>query len=184
MSDFYILLGLDTLELIDVGYEKSPALNWGLLDHRGPVIDLALLGLGPEPMQVMLPADLLEQLYGRFADANPKGTVMVTDENYQQYAPPGLTEEDIERLVEEGELFPLITWDKTGYPLLVRYLPELLRPEVIRRLADDPELDPALLARAFAAGALPKTYGDRHWRWRPEWPAYAKAHGKDRSASS
>jgi hypothetical protein len=52
---------------------------------------------------VYLPKDLLDKLYARFALANPKGTVIVAGSQYEDYAPPDLTEAEKDRLYEEGK---------------------------------------------------------------------------------
>lgn len=186
MSYSYYLLGLDTLELIGLGDEKNAAMKWGVWDHEGPIIDLRLLGYGAEPKDVMLPKPMLEKLYKRFAEANPKGTKIVMGEGYREYAPPGLTKREISDLEEEEKLFFLLDMD-TSYsrlgdpnriPRLCEYLPELLDQETLTQLAGDPEIDQSLMNQAYRDGALSRLYGPRHKRWSPEWAAYVEAHKK------
>ena len=186
MAYFYYLVGLDTLELIRVGHEKSPAMRWGLWDHEGPVINLRPLGYGDESKFVMLPKKMLEDLYARFAAANPKGTRLVVEEGFLEFAPPGLTREKVRQLYEDEKLFPDITAD-TEYsrladpkrvPRLCKLLPELLSTETLAALANDPEIDLALMARAYKEGDLSPVYGERHKRWSPEWAAHVEAYKK------
>lgn len=183
MSHLYFLLGLDTLELIRIGSEKLAAEDWSVLDHQGPILDIYLLGYGETSRGVMLPKDLLEKLYRRFAKANPKGMVITMNEEYLQYAPPELSEDQVEHLCDEGKLFPVITMDSyslLGNPdrvsPLIGYLPELRQPEVLERLGTDPEVSLELFNQAFDEGIFPMIYGPCHWRWTPEWEAYAAAH--------
>jgi hypothetical protein len=135
MSISYNLLGLDTLELITLGPEESVAMAWGLHDFAGPVLDLLTLRAAKHLKPVYLPKDLLEKLYASFALANPKGTVIVAGSRYEDYAPPGLTEADKDRLYEEGRLFATIPGDMARYPRLRELLPELDDPAVREQLA-------------------------------------------------
>jgi hypothetical protein len=166
----FCLLGLDTLELIAVGDEKSPALSWPLMDHCGPVLHLFGLGAKKDKI-VMMPKDLLEILYQRFAALNPKGAVLVAGEGYWKYAPPGMGKEEAFRLADEGKLFQDITDDGNFYPRLREIMPELTQPDVLAHLASDPELDYQLMMRSTSSA-----YGPRHWRWLPEWAAYVEAY--------
>jgi hypothetical protein len=184
MSRCFGLLGLDTLELIEVGDEKSVARAWGLYDFAGPVLDLLTLRATKYSKQVYLPKDLLEKLYGRFALANPKGTRIVAGDEFEDYAPPGLTEEDKDRLYEEGKLFASIPGYTARYPRLRELLPELDDPAVRERLAADPALDLDLMSRAYQEGALSLEYGPRHKRWLPEWDAYVAAYKKAANGSA
>jgi hypothetical protein len=176
MSDSYSLLGLDTLERIVIGDEKSAAAGWGLWDHQGPVLNLVLLGGTPDNRWVMLSKDMLEKLYDRFAAANPKGTVLVWGQGYEKYAPPGLSRDDLERMEENGELFAPISYGEDGFRRLRELLPELTDPTVLARLATDPALDAELMDQARQEGALSDRYGPRHQRWSPEWDAYVIAY--------
>lgn len=178
MSHSFGLFGLDTLERISLGGEKSAALAWGLYDFAGPVLDLVTLRASQESKLVYLPKDLLEKLYTRFALANPKGTRIVVNEEYEAYAPPGLTEAEKESLCDEGKLFAAIPGDTARYPRLRELLPELNDPAARERLSTDPALSLKLMSRAHREGALPQKYGSRHWRWLPEWDAYVAAHKK------
>jgi hypothetical protein len=174
------LLGLDTLELVDLGHEKAASnvlRGWGLHDFGGPRLDLRDLRATKHSKLVYLPKDLLEKLYARFALANPKGTRIVTESQLDDYAPPGLTEEDEDRLHQEGKLFLQIP-GYAGYPRLRELLTELDDPAVRERLASDPALDLDLISRATLEGALPREYGPRHWRWLPQWEAYVAAYKK------
>jgi hypothetical protein len=192
MSYGYYLVGLNTLELISLGNEKSVAKNWGIWDHQGPILDLHLLGYGRDTKKVMLPKSLLERLYTRFAEANPKGASIAFGQSYLAYAPPELTEDERIHLQLEGKLFPVITMDinysRLGdpdrIPRLCQYLPELLEPATLTALACDPEIDLGLMSKARAEGALSPIYGPRHWRWSPEWAAYVEAYRKTPSAAS
>jgi hypothetical protein len=177
------LLGLDTLELITLGDEKSAALAWGLYDFAGPVLNLAILGDAKYQL-VYLPKDLLEKLYIRFALANPKGTRIVAGQQFEDYAPPGLTEEDKDRLYEDHKLFARIPGYLAGYPRLRELLPELDDPAVRERLAADPALDLELMGRAYDEGALSLEYGPRHKRWLPVWDAYVAAYKKAANGSA
>jgi hypothetical protein len=186
MSHLFNLLGVNTLEMIRLGNEKSPAKSWGLMDHEGPVIDLRQLCGRPRKL-VWLPRELLERLYQRFAETNPKGTRIVMGGEYEAYTPPGLTEEDIERLSDEGKLFNTITNDRDmnwHYPRLCELLPELKQPETLARLETDPALDVALMARAREAGAISNVYGDRHKRWSTAWQDYVTAYKKKQPAQA
>lgn len=192
MSHSYRLLGLNTFELIDLGDEKSAAMNWGILDHEGPIINLRLLGHGSESKLVRLPKALLEKLYGRFADANPDGARIVMNDSFYQYAPPGLSRVEIDEQEDAGKLFYPVTMDinyarlvdPNHIPRLCEYLPELLEPEVLAALASDPEIDLDLMNKAYAEGALSPIYGPRHKRWSPEWAAYVEAYRKTHAAAS
>lgn len=182
MGYSYDLVGLNTLELISIGNEKSPAKAWGLWDHEGPRLDLHLLRHGTETLIVMLPKDLLEKLYSRFADANPKGTAITWREEYLKYAPPELSNEEVMQLYDDEKLFPNITMsysllsNPNRNPPLLRYLPELHRPEVLERLATDPEVSAKLFSQAYEEGVFSRIYGPRHKRWSPEWAAYVEAY--------
>ena len=192
MAYGYDLLGLNTLELLGIGHEKSPAMKWGLWDHQGPTLDLWLLGYGNGPKMVMLPTDFLEKLYGRFAEANPKGTVITWRDGCLEYAPLELSKEEVMQLYDDEKLFPDIAKD-INYSLLgdpnrdaplLRYLPELRQPEVLERLATDPEASLELFSQAYEEGILSKIYGPRHKRWSPEWAAYVEAYKKAHPALS
>jgi hypothetical protein len=143
------------------------------------------LGATDYRKQVYLPKDLLEKLYASFALANPKGTRIVFGEEYEDYAPPGLTQEEKERLCEENKLFANIPGDIARYPRLRELLPELDDPAVRERLAADPALDLGLMSRAaYQEGALSLEYGPRHKRWLPEWDAYVAAYKKAANGSA
>ncbi len=173
----YCLLGLNTLDLLVVGSEKSPARSWSLMDHRGPL--LSLFGLGyPRGVYAMMPKDLLETLYERLSALNPKGTVLTVGEQYWEYVPQGMSEEEALRLAEEGKLFQNIADDGNYCPRLREIMPELTQPEVLERLASDLSLAPWLLKQALSEEALSPVYGSRHWRWWPEWEAYVDAYKK------
>lgn len=177
MSQSFGLFGLDTLERISLGDEKSVALAWGLYDFAGPILDLVTLRASKESKLVYLPKDLLEKLYTRFALANPKGTrIVVSDEYVASHTPPGLSQEEFDRLFDEGKLFAEIPGDKARYPRLRELLPELNDPAVQERLLTDPAISLALMNRAYKEGVLSLEYGPRHKRWLPEWEAYAAAH--------
>jgi hypothetical protein len=178
VSHSFDLLGLDTLELIVLGDEKSAADAWGVHDFGGPVINLAILGAATQRRLVYLPKDLLEKLYERFALANPSGTRIIIDSQFEDYAPAGLTEADKDRLYEEGKLFLGIPRGRAGHLRLRELLPELDDPIVRERLASDPALDLELMRRAYQEGALSLDYGPRHKRWLPEWDAYVAAYRK------
>jgi hypothetical protein len=120
----------------------------------GPVLDLATLEAVKHRKLVYLPKDLLEKLYARFALANPKGTRIVAGSQFEDYAPPGLTRVDKDRLYEEGKMFANILGDIAGEPRLRELLPELDDPAVLERRAADPALDFKLMARANLEGAL------------------------------
>jgi hypothetical protein len=180
----YDLLGLDTLELITLGDEKSAANAWGLYDFTGPALNLGILGAAKHRKLVYLPKDLLEKLYGRFALANPKGTRIVAGSQYENYAPPDMTEEDKDRLCEEGKLFLSIPGGRAGHLRLRELLPELDDLVVQERLASDPALDLELMRRAYREGALPLEYGPRDRRWLPEWDAYVASYKKAHPANS
>ena len=185
MAYIFYLLGLDTLELIDLGHEKSPAMEWGVFDHEGPTLNLRLLGFGKEHKTIMLPKELLEKLYGRFAAQNPKGTEIIVNEGFLKYAPPGLSPAEVSKLREDERLFLNITDSYSRLriglartPRLYELLPELLDPEVLAHLATAPEFNSSVQAKAFNEGVLSRTYGSRHWRWSPEWAAYVEAYKK------
>jgi hypothetical protein len=184
MSISYNLLGLDTLELVTLGAEKSVAMAWGLHDFAGPVLDLLTLRAAKHRKLVYLPKELLEKLYARFELVNPKGIVIVAGSQFEDYAPPDLTEADKDRLYEEGRLFARIPGHTARYPRLRGLLPELDDPAVLERLASDPALDLELMSRAYQEGALPRAYGPRDHRWLPEWDAYVAAYKKAHPANS
>ena len=176
MSMHFSLLGLNTLELISIGSEKSAALAWSLMDHEGPSLRLFLLGAHKDKV-VMMPKDLLETLYQRFAALNPKGTVIVLGQSYlSDYTPAGISKEEASRLEDEGKLFQDITSDADFYPRLREIMPELTQPDVLARLAADPEIDPALLRQAMMEGAVSNVYGARHFRWSLEWAGYVEVY--------
>jgi hypothetical protein len=94
----------------------------------------------------------------------------------RELCPPDPTEEDKDRLYDEGKLFLIIPGGRVGHLRLRELLPELDDPAVRERLASDPALDLELMSRAYQEGALPLEYGPRHQRWLPEWDAYVAAY--------
>ena len=130
------------------------------------------LGFDPSKCLFLYP-EHLKLLYDRFIAANPKGVVEILDDQEYYYAPPGLSDEQIDRLQEERKIFVdlFLTDSELGYPFARNYLPELFEPDTIQRMTHDPWLDALLLRKAKDGGAVP----DDDWataRWSPEWRAY------------
>ena len=107
----------------------------------------------------MLPRDMLETLYRRFAADNPNGTVIVCGDYHTGHIPAGMSKEEASRLEDEGKLYQDIT---IGGTRLGELMPELTQPEVLARLAGSLELDPVLLSHAARDGAVPFASAGRH----------------------
>ena len=164
------IFGIDTLETItidDDGRRTPPLETCG-----GPKIWLCDLGVSSEKLLYLYP-EHLKLLYERFKAANPKGVILGPENSFDEYAPPGLSEAELNELEEEGRIFvDLFHSDsEQGYPHARKYLPELFEPGVIDKMAADPWLDAHLLGRAIREGAAPAELGDSV-RWSPEWRAY------------
>jgi hypothetical protein len=174
------LLGLDTLELIELGegIERDP------LEMRGgPTISYDDFGGNSDKILFLRP-DHLKLLYERFKAANPKGAVIVTENGYYEHIPPGMSFEQCNKLENEGKIFLELFLDDLEHvlPRLREYLPELFEPGVIDQMAADPWLNLHLLHRAMEQGFVPMEKGDGA-RWSPEWRAYCDrliASGEDK----
>lgn len=178
MSRSYYYFGHDTLNMILVGEGRATRMNWGLMDHEGPIIHLDYLGY-PEKRYAYLPADLLALLYERFLADNPGGASLVLDEQYLPIALTHHSREELDGLYKEGKALLVINMQQNeeGYPLLKKYLPELFEPATLERLANDPWLDYLALRRAENLGAdkggiSASLHADRASRWSPEWRAH------------
>lgn len=164
------------MNMIHVGEGRGAWRSWGLMDHEGPRLRLKALGSSID-RRVFLPNDLLVLLYRRFAEANPSGTSLVSDEEYLSIALQSHSSEEIERLAEERKALQNIDlWEPSSpnYPLLRPYLPEIFEPQTLEVLADDPFLDSELLGIAEilgeeGGGIRPDLWVDRAARWSPEW---------------
>jgi len=178
VSRSYYYFGHDTLNMILVGDGRATWMNWGLMDHEGPIIHLDYLGY-PEKRYAYLPEDLLSLLYERFLADNPAGASLVLDEQYLSIALTRRPREELDALCEEKKALQVINLQQNeeGYPQLRKYLPELFEPATLERLAKDPWLDYLALRRAENIGAekggIPSNLRvDRASRWSPEWRAY------------
>jgi hypothetical protein len=166
----WVMLGLDTLETIvveDDGRQKLPLELCG-----GPKIWSTCLG-APIHKTLYLYPEQLNLLYARFKAANPKGVVLGPENSFGDYAGPGLSRHELNKLEEEGKIFVdlFLTDEEEGYPHARKYLPELFAPGVIDRMVADPWLDYFLLLEAIEEGAVPSRWGTSD-RWSPEWRAY------------
>jgi hypothetical protein len=163
------MLGLDTLERITIG-EGGGDLPLEL--REGPKVWHCDLGGNSDKLLYLYPSHL-KLLYERFKEANPKGVVSGAGDFFDAYAPPGLAAEKLDKLEEEGKIFVNIFYKdpEHGYPHARKYLPELLEPALIDRMAADPWLNVRLLDKAEKEGRVPKELGEAA-RWSPEWRAY------------
>jgi len=167
------LLGLNTLELIHVDNDYSDVFKSLPPELQlGPQIHTYYLGMKPGKSLFVYP-EHLKLLYDRFTTANPKGVVMLRDDEEYNYAPPGLIEEEVLKLDEEGKIFVdlFISDAPDGYPYARKYLPEVFEPQMLAKMEADPWLDTDLLRKVREEGIVPGRPG---WsrRWSPEWRAY------------
>src|SRR5215475_8767525 len=100
MTISYDLLGSDRAPVLR--NHTVPMPGRPLFRRRARSIRLcpSALGAAKDRKPVYLPKDLLEKLHARFSLANPKGTRIVAGSQFEDYAPPGLTREDKDRLYE------------------------------------------------------------------------------------
>jgi len=166
------LIGLDTREAVDLGTGHR---TWPLTHHRGPQFNASRVSTGgPSRPYLVLPKDLLELFYSRFAYANPSGcAVSAVDEMDTHLYLAGTPEEERRRLWDAGE----VGWEGFDWRIpphgrdpIRRYLPELFEPTVLQRILDDPRLD-----MSRKAPRAPANYEDywqdrsRHYRWSDWW---------------
>jgi hypothetical protein len=164
------MFGLDTLEAISISEDWRAKLP--LEFYAGPKIWPSYLGKDSDKTLFLYP-EHLKLLYERFRIANPKGVVFGPANSFDEYAPPGLSEDELNRLEADRKIFvkPFSTdWDR-GYPHARKYLPELFEPTVINKMDADPWLNVHLLGQAEREGIVPRELGDLA-RWSPEWRAY------------
>ncbi len=163
------MLGLDTLETIDVGEGRS---ELPLEMRAGPKVWHCELGGDSNKLFYLYP-EHLKLLYDRFKQANPKGVVFGPENSFDEYAPPGLTKREMDKLQEDRKIFVslFLTDEGSGYPHARKYLPELFEPGTIDKMAADPWLNVHLLGEAIKTGDVPAGSGDSS-RWSPEWRAY------------
>jgi hypothetical protein len=164
------MFGRNTFETImidDDGRTIRPIETCG-----GPKIWACWLGMVSDKLLYHYP-EHLRLLYDRFSKANPTGVVLGPEFSFDEYAPAGLTEAELNKLEEEGKIFVNIFLrdEEQGYPHVRKYLPELFEPGMIEKMAADPWLDVRLLGRAQEEGHVPLLPGESD-RWSPEWRAY------------
>ncbi len=164
-----IAFGKSTLEMIELGpgYRR-----WPLTAFRGPVFRASRVGGPRDRGYLLLPLDLLNLLYGRFAQLNADGVLTTSfDEAYDLLVPPGFDEEEAERRYESGEILcDLFEFRRPGGrdPLL-RYLPELFEPEVLNRILRDSTLDSSFRRKHRPPGDKAFWSEDKHYRWSDWW---------------
>jgi hypothetical protein len=164
------MLGLDTFETMELSEYWRTQLPLEL--YAGPKIWPDALGKDSDKTLYLYP-EQLKLLYERFKAANPKGVVLTADAGVSEYAPPGLSRQELDRMEEEHEIFVdlFLTEEELGYPHARKYLPELFAPGVIDKMDADPWLNVHLLGQAEREGHVPKELGDLA-RWSPGWRAY------------
>ena len=165
----WLMFGRDTLETLDLsdGDRAMP-----LKSRPGPKVHSGDLGGDPDKLLYLYP-EHLALLYSRFRDANPKGVVYGPEDSFDEYAPPGLTRKELDKLQAERKIFVnlFLTDPEAGYPHARKYLPELFEPGMIDKMAADPWLNVRLLGEARKKRIVPTASGDAA-RWSPEWRAY------------
>jgi hypothetical protein len=166
----WAICGLDTLETITIEDDGRKALPLELCG--GPKVWPSAFGRDGGKTLYLYP-EHLKLLYERFKNANPKGVVLGPENSFDEYAPPELTEKELERLEAERKIFVdlFLTDEDRGYPHARRYLPELFEPETIDKMASDPWLNAHLLGKAVREGTVPSRW-ETSDRWSPEWRAY------------
>jgi hypothetical protein len=174
----YVYFALDDFTDISVGSGRGAWRHWGLMDHEGPIISLNELGYHSECRRY-LPVSLLITLYERFKIAHPAGVKLGESNESWSTAEMLYGSEIVGRMYDERKMLISINVENfyEQYKYLTPYLPELLDPLIIERLANDPWLDPSLLGKAEALGAenggiSPNLWVDRAARWSPEWREY------------
>jgi hypothetical protein len=174
MSYMHNLLGLDTLEILGVGYGRGEEFDAMPLEQReGPKIWSNIFGEQTGEVLYLYP-EQLGLLYKRFAVANPTGIVAGSgDKFYGAYAPKQFMPDQVRRMEDEAKIFVHIFHEqaKHGYPHVRKYLPELFEPGVVEKKHRDPWLHVHLLGQAIWEGAVPDGPGETS-RWSPEWRAY------------
>lgn len=174
MSYMFNLLGLDTFDILGVGYGRGEEFDAMPLQKReGPKIWSRFFGVNPSKVLYLYP-EQLELLYKRFAAANPSGVRPgAGDRFYRDFAPKHLSPAEVARLEDEGKIFVHVFDEgmQYGYPHVRKYLPELFDPGVVDKMHSDPWLQVHLLGQAIQAGEVPERPGAAS-RWSPEWRAY------------
>ncbi|ARN82181.1 hypothetical protein [Methylocystis bryophila] len=174
MSHMFNLLGLDTFDILGVGYGGGREFEaMPLAQREGPKIWSRFFGVRPSRVLYLSP-EQLDLLYNRFAAANPKGVVSgAGDDFYRAFAPDHLTRQEVDRLEDEGKIFIHVFDEEMqhGFPHVRRYLPELFEPGVVEKMHRDPWLHVHLLGQAIREGVVPDGPGESS-RWSPEWRAY------------
>lgn len=178
MSRSFYYFGHDNLDMILVGEGKATRMNWGLMDHEGPIIQLDYIGY-PEKRYAYLPEDLLSLLYKRFLAENPGGASLVLDDQYLAIARAEHAQDELDALYGNGKALRVLNIQQAeeGYPLMKKYLPELFEAGVVERIAADPWLDYLALRRAenlgVDKGGIPASpLAERALRWSPQWREY------------
>ena len=174
MSHMFNLLGLDTFDILGVGYGRGKEFDAVPLEKReGPKVWSRFFGVEPNRILYLHP-EHLELLYKRFSATNPTGVIPgAGDDFYNDYAPKHLSPAEVARLEDEGEIFVHV-FDEAmqhGYPHVRKYLPELFEPGVTEKMHRDPWLNVHLLGQAVKEGAVPAGPGESN-RWTPEWRKY------------
>jgi hypothetical protein len=164
-----VLLGINTKETISLG----PGLkSWALMAFRGPVFSERRIGFDGRNEHVLLPADLLQALYGRFAVRNPHGILIVTFEEAEELAfSEDLSEDEKDAAYDSGETLCNVfdmRWPN-GVDPLKTYLPELFEVSVHNRLTSDPTLDAAKQRPDRPPDEVAFLCVDRHFRWSDWW---------------
>jgi hypothetical protein len=149
MSSDYKYYRLEDLYCIHIGNGRSAWQKWGVMDHEGPIIRLDYLGY-PQKHYAYLPLSLLTALYQRFAQSSQSELRLGDFDDMDDIAIERYGDEQSTLLYDERKILATINheWGDEGYPLLTPYLPELLDPDIINRIAADPWLDRRLLAEA------------------------------------
>jgi hypothetical protein len=170
------LFGKSTFEILPISQGTRYRLDWALDKHPGPVIHWRDLGRKSRDASYLYRRDL-DLLYARFRQHNPLGVSIEINDMYENYAPQGLSEEQIDELYEQRKIFVnlIYTDDEKGYPHLRRYLPELFETDLLDRMEQDPWLDRNLLTEAVYKGHVPSRLEDtiaEDPRWTKEWRLY------------
>lgn len=167
----FALFGRDTAEMIFLG---SGYRHWPLMWFRGPVFEGSQIGGPANRLGLMLPADLLEQLYRRFANANPTGLEVAEIEELDDLAfRDDQSEEERNELFESGNKLCDIfgTRHPGGANLMFRYLPELLEESERHRILSDPSLDSGV-RRSNRPANLVLAPTEKHYRWSDWWAEF------------
>jgi len=178
MSSDYKYYRLEDLYCIHIGSGRSAWQKWGVMDHEGPIIRLDYLGY-PQKHYAYLPLSLLTALYQRFAQSSQSELRLGDFDDMDDIAIERYGDEQSMLLYDERKILATINHERgdEGYPLLTPYLPELLDPDIINRIAVDPWLDRRLLTEAEelglgGGGIYDRLWRDRSARWSKEWRKY------------